>query len=243
MEDSGQGGRQARLEREARRAAAVKDRDRARVAEVERRLREAYGQPRHQNPEDPLDDLVFVMLSRMTQQRKYVRTYRALRRRYPSWERLLEAESNEIVSLLQDAGLAETKARQTREVLAEVRRREGQLSLQRLRELPDEEAQAYLTSLPGVGVKTAQCVLLYALGRDVCPVDAHVWRIGQRLGLAPAGPWSERAASRLEAALPAGLRASLHVTMVAHGRRICLARVPRCESCVLEDLCPSSRAP
>jgi len=211
------------------------------LSEVERRLREQYGQPRHHNPQEPLDDLVFVVLSRMTQEVKYLRTYRALRERMPTWGQVRDARVEELEEVLEDAGLAPTKARALQAILKEVESREGCLDLSHLRSLPDDAVEDYLTSLPGVAAKTARCVMLYALGRDTCPVDAHVWRIAQRLGIAPVGlPWNERCARELEDRIPRSLRASLHVTLVAHGREVCLARSPRCGECVLVDLCPSA---
>ncbi len=212
----------------------------ARLREIEARLRAAYGQPRHHNPRDALDDLVFVMLSRMTQEVKYVRTYRTVRQELPGWEGVRDAPEPVLADLLADAGLSATKTWQIQGVLREITAREGRLSLERLRELPDAEAEAYLTSLPGVARKTAGCVLLYALGRDVCPVDTHVWRVLGRLGVAPRHPWSPACAQALEISIPAGIRASLHVTLVAHGRAVCQARRPRCGECVLADLCPSA---
>jgi len=212
-----------------------------RLREIERRLRSAYGQPRHHNPSDPLDDLVFLVLSRMTQEVKYLRTYRALREEMPSWGAAMDAPADELEDLLQDAGLAPTKSRQIQAILKEVEAREGRLDLSRLRTLSDEDAESYLTSLPGVARKTARCVMLYALGRDTCPVDTHVWRVMRRLGIAPDKPWSESRARRLEEAIPTTLRASLHVTLVAHGRAVCKARRPLCGACSLATLCPSAK--
>lgn len=212
-----------------------------RAREIERRLRELYGQPRHFNPEDPLDDLIFLVLSRMTQEVKYRRTYEALRTDYPTWSAVSDAPSDELEELLEDAGLAPTKVAHIQGILREVERREGTLDLGRLRRLPDEEVERYLTTLPGVARKTALCVMLYALDRDVLPVDAHVWRLARRLHLAPNEPWSERGGKALENSIPSELRPSLHVTLIAHGRKICLARSPRCNECVLVDLCPSAR--
>ena len=225
-----------------RKSARVKARnDSERLTEIERRLREAHGQPRHHNPSDPLDDLIFLVLSRMTQQTKYLRTFEALTARYSSWELVRDAPSSEVEEVLSDAGLAPTKTAHIQAILKEVERREGAIDLSRLHQLPDLEAEQYLTSLPGVSRKTARCVMLYALERQTCPVDTHVWRIMQRLGFAPAGPWSERASRELEGRIPAALRRSLHVTLIAHGRLICRARRPACEPCVLRPLCPSAR--
>ena len=215
-------------------------RDGYRIGEIERRLRTAYGQPRHFNPEDPLDDLIFLVLSRMTQEIKYVRTYSRLRSSLSTWHAVRDAPCDELETLIHEAGLAPTKAAQIQAILREIESREAGLRLDRLREMESDQVEAYLTSLPGVARKTALCVMLYALGRDVLPVDTHVWRVAQRLGLAPPGEWSEGRGRALEATVPRGLRGSLHVTMVAHGRRVCRARAPSCETCTLADLCPTA---
>ena len=209
-----------------------------RIREIERRLRRTYGQPRHENPSDPLDDLIFIVLSRMTQEIKYVRSYTRLRRSLSTWDAVREAPPNELEILIHDAGLAPTKAAQILAILSEIQAREGVLSLHRLRSMTDEGVERYLTSLRGVARKTALCVMLYGLERDVLPVDTHVWRVAQRLGLATAGDWSEGRGRALESRVPVTLRRSLHVTMIAHGRQVCRAQVPCCESCVLADLCP-----
>ena len=216
--------------------------DGSRVREIEQRLRKAYGRPRHFNPEDPLDDLIFIVLSRMTQEIKYVRTYSRLRGSLSTWHAVRDAPPDELEALIHEAGLAPTKAAQIQAILAEVEAREGVLSLHRLRSMADEDVERYLISLPGVARKTALCVMLYTLGRDVLPVDTHVWRIAQRLGLAPAGEWSERRGRSLETAVPRELRGSLHVTMIAHGRHVCRARAPSCETCALADICPTAGA-
>jgi endonuclease-3 len=176
----------------------------------------------------------------MTQEVKYLRTYDALRHEMPSWGVVMDAPESDLEHLLRDAGLAPTKARQIQAILKEVSAREGSLDLSRLRRLCDDEVEAYLTSLPGVARKTARCVMLYALDRKTCPVDTHVWRVMQRLGVAPAKAWSERNARDLEELIPRALRASLHVTLVAHGRAVCRARRPLCKECPLVALCPSA---
>ena len=214
--------------------------DNHRVQEIERRLRIAYGQPRHFNPREPLDDLIFLVLSRMTQEIKYVRTYFRLRDTLSTWHAVRDTPPDELKALLHEAGLAPTKAVQIQAILGEIEAKEGTLSLHRLRSMENEGVEQYLTSLPGVARKTALCVMLYALDRDVLPVDTHVWRVAQRLGIAPAGGWSEGRGRALEAAIPRELRGSLHVTMIVHGRRVCRARAPICESCTLADLCPTA---
>lgn len=211
------------------------------LRQVEARLRRLYGRPSHHNPTDPIDDLIFVVLSRMTQEVKYLRTYQQLRDAMPSWDLVRDAETGALEQLLHDAGLAPTKSRQIQAILREIEHREDKLDLRHLHQLADGEVEAYLTSLPGVARKTARCVMLYALGRDTCPVDAHVWRVMRRLGIAPDTPWTERQSRELEEKIPAGIRGSLHVTLIEHGRRVCRARSPLCEQCVLRDLCPSAK--
>jgi endonuclease III len=223
-----------------RKSIQVKPDSPRRLRQIERRLRAAHGQPRHHNPSDPLEDLIFVLLSRMTQEVKYLRTYQALRREMPTWGAVRDAPADALEDVLQDAGLAPTKSRHIQAILKEIEAREGALDLSRLHGLPDEDVEAYLATLPGVARKTARCVMLYALGRETCPVDAHVWRVMKRLGVAPDRPWSEAAALRLEESIPREIRSSLHVTLVSHGRKICRARSPRCQECVLRDLCPSA---
>lgn len=205
---------------------------------LEKRLRTRYGSPRHHNPEDPLDDLIFLMLSRMTQEVKYLRTYRALRERMPVWGDVRDAHLTELEDLLRDGGLAATKSRQIQALLKEVEIREGDFDLAVLHHMPDDEVEEYLVSLPGVSKKTAKCVMLYTLGRPTCPIDAHVWRVAQRLGIAQPGAWTESRSGTLEARFPIDLRASLHRTLVAHGRVICRARRPICKECCVSDLCP-----
>jgi endonuclease III len=212
-----------------------------RVRAIERRLRNEYGFPRHHNPADPLDDLIFLVLSRMTQEVKYVRTYERIRSALPTWAAVCDAPAGELEELIGEAGLAPTKSRQIQAILHEVVEREGRLDLARLSNLSDSEAEEYLCSLPGVSRKTALCVLLYAFERDVLPVDAHVWRVSQRLGLAPEGAWSEQGGRELEERVEPRFRRSLHVTMISHGRSVCRASSPRCSECVVRTLCAFDR--
>jgi len=117
------------------------------LVDIERRLRAAYGTPRHHNPPDPLDDLVFLVLSRMTQEVKYRRTYESLRAALPSWGAVLDAASHDLEDLLHDAGLARTKSHQIQAILEEIEAREGALDLSGLRDLPDDEVEALCHAL------------------------------------------------------------------------------------------------
>jgi endonuclease-3 len=142
--------------------------------------------------------------------------------------------------VIRSGGLANTKAPRIQAILGEVAEREGSYSLDRLRDLPDAEARAYLTSLPGIGPKTAAVVLSFALGRDAMPVDTHVHRVTRRLGIVPDKASAERADRILHDLVPDGLRTPLHVAFIRLGREICKAPIPRCAQCPLKDLCPTA---
>lgn len=206
---------------------------------IEPLLREAYGQPRHHNKRDPLAELVFILLSTQTREAEYRRMFTVLWHRYRSWNRLRTAPSGEVASLIRFGGFATRKVALLQRLLDCIHSDRGTTSLRFLRNLSDEEAMRYLTSLPGVGLKTARCVLMYSLGRQVLPVDTHVWRIANRLGWLRGGKHpDDRRSEELERGIHPALRHSLHVTMIAHGRSVCRAR-PRCDRCVIAQLCPS----
>ena len=141
---------------------------------------------------------------------------------------------------IRSGGLAETKAPRIQAILRAVDDREGRLDLSRLRDVSDGDARAYLTSLPGVGPKTAAVVLSFALGRDAIPVDTHVHRVSKRLGLIPANASAEKADRLLHDLVPDGLRTPLHVALIRLGREICKAPTPLCRQCPLKDLCPTA---
>ncbi len=207
---------------------------------VERRLRTAYGRPWHGNKRDPLGETIYIILSAQTREAEYQRAFATLWQRYRSWEAVRRASRTDVADLIRFAGLADRKAGQIQDLLERVRSDRGTTSLRFLRDLEDDAALAYLEGLPGIGSKSARCILMYALGRDVLPVDAHVWRISQRLGWIGGGRHpDQRRSGELEATVPPRLRCSLHVTMVAHGRAVCRAR-PSCGICCLRDVCPSA---
>jgi endonuclease-3 len=180
--------------------------------------------------------LIVTVMSQHTSDVNRDRAYGRLRERFPSWEQVVDAPVEEVADAIRPGGIADVKARRIQEILGEIERRESGLDLDRLNELPDAEVVDYLCSLPGVGQKTAACVLVFAMGRDAFPVDTHVHRVVTRLGLAPSGS-AEAAHRLLEPAIPPELRYELHVQLIRHGREICKPRMPLCSQCVLFDLC------
>lgn len=210
-----------------------------RVAE---RLHSLYGSPRHDNKDDPLDELVFIILSQMTTRWSFGRVYDRLKARFPSWEMLLALRPAAVRALIKDAGLSNQKGPRLLEIFRRLKADFGKVSLDALREMCDADAERYLTTLPGVGIKTAKCVLMYSLGRDVLPVDTHVWRVARRLGLVLSGLPYTKVHDALEAAVVPGKRYTFHVNAISHGREVCLPRNPRCSACALRLTCAYYRS-
>jgi endonuclease III len=189
-----------------------------------------------------LDELVLTVLSQNTSDLNCGRAYRAMRERYPSWRQVLEADPVELVELLRPGGLANQKAPRIQAILAELAASPQGLDLEWLAGLETGPAMAFLTALPGVGAKTASCVLLFSLGMPVMPVDTHIHHIALRLELI--GPRVSAGAAHplLTAMTPPARMLEAHLLLIEHGRRTCKARRPLCEQCVLLDLCPTGQA-
>ena len=216
--------------------------DASTVREIHRRLARAHGPLDPPRRIDPLDELVLTILSQNTSDVNRDRAWEAMRARFPTWERVERAPVEDLKEAIRPGGLANTKAPRIQEVLREIRAREGAIDLSWLSDASDEEVTAYLLSLPGVGRKTAACVLGFALQRPVIPVDTHVFRVAKRLGLISERATADRAHDELHDLVPPPLRLPLHVALIRHGRTICKAGAPRCGVCPLRDLCPSAEA-
>lgn len=210
---------------------------RRRVAAILARLRCLYGAPRLRKHERPLDELVLTVLSQNTSDRNRDLAFARLRERFSDWRAVREAPVEDLEDAIRCGGLAPTKARRIKEILERL----GDDDLRWLADAPLERAREFLCELPGIGRKTAACVLLFAFGRPEVPIDTHVHRVATRLGLLP-----QRVG--LEEAHDLALRYTadfdpyeFHVLLIRHGRRLCAARRPACERCPVADLCPSSR--
>ncbi len=206
------------------------------------RLQRAHGHPAPHRRLPALDELVLTILSQNTSDTNRDRAYAAMRQRFPGWDDVLAAPEAELVAALRPGGLANQKAPRIQAVLRSLAASPGGLSLEWLDGVPSEEAIGYLTALPGVGMKTASCVLLFSFGVPVMPVDTHVHRVALRLGLAPAGTSPAAAGAALTDLTPADRMLEGHLQLIEHGRRTCRAQRPLCEECVLLDLCPFGRA-
>jgi endonuclease III len=213
--------------------------DRRRLRRIRDRLRREYGRPILRPHGAPVDELILTVLSQNTNDRNRDVAYGRLRERFSSWDEVRDAPVAEIEDAIRPGGLAPTKAVRIKQILEAI----GDDDLTWLADVPLEEARDFLCELPGVGRKTAACVLLFALGRPDVPVDTHVYRVGSRLGL-----WRENASFEeahdelLRLAGTDGQEAyEVHVLLIRHGRRTCTARSPACPDCPLKRMCPEGR--
>ena len=215
---------------------------RAQLANAVAVLDDFYGRPTLSPRYPPVDELVFTVLSQNTADINTERSFAALKARFPDWVSARDARVDQIEQAIALGGLAHTKAPRIKRILEALSARTGEPDLGLLDGMSDADAEAYLTGLPGVGPKTAACVLLFSLGRPVMPVDTHVHRVARRLGIIDAKVTAEQAHPLLtELAGPedAAQIYAVHVDFVRHGRRICHARRPACGQCPLAGVCPS----
>jgi len=209
-----------------------------RVRAIRARLARLYGVPQAPPHGRPLDELMLTVLSQSTNDGNRDLAFARLRERFGSWAAVRDAPLAEVEEAIRPGGISRMKSRRIQEILRSIG---DPPDLGWLCRAPVDEARAYLLSLPGVGRKTAACVLLFACGARDVPVDTHVARVGGRLGLLSSGVPFERLHEQMLALTPPGAELELHLNLLRHGRRTCVARVPRCQECALARLCPSRR--
>ncbi|RLT44367.1 MAG: endonuclease III [Chloroflexi bacterium] len=197
-----------------------------------------YGRTPARPSGDPIGELVLTLLSQHTSDHNSGRAFHRLIERFPAWDDVLAAPTSEVEDAIRPGGLAPTKAPRLQDLLAAVKARVPDFNLHALTGMPLTEAKQWLRALPGVGPKTAACVLLFALGRPALPVDTHVDRVSRRLGLVAPKVSVDHAHDQLEAMVEANDVYAFHVDLIQHGRRTCHARAPECPSCPLLARCP-----
>lgn len=198
------------------------------------RLREMYGVPEHEPHRDPVGELVKTVLSQHTNDRNRDVAYAALLERFPSWEKVRDAPVGELEEAIRPGGLARQKAPRIQAILEQL----GEPpDLDWTETAPREESLEFLLDLPGVGRKTAACVLIFTWGIPEIPVDVHVHRVGGRLGLFPAKASFEKAHDEMLAIVPPEDAYELHMNLIRHGREVCRPK-PRCGECGLRRMCP-----
>lgn len=185
----------------------------------------------------PLDMLVATILSQNTNDKNSHRAYTELRKKYPRWQDVAEASLGGIISAIRTGGMANLKSHRIKETLLAVKDRFGRYDLSALQKMDNEDVIEELTKMKGVGTKTAACVLLFSMGRDVFPVDTHVHRLCGRLGLAPGCKTPEKVFQAMRNIVPNGKAYSLHTNLIRFGRRVCRSNNPACSECPLYDEC------
>ena len=206
----------------------------ARICDI---LIDHYGDIIHPKKLPPIDELVLTILSQNTTDVNSQRAFEKLKTKYPTWEKVLEAPKEGIADAIRSSGVFNIKAQRIKATLLEIKQRVGKLDLSLLEDMQLEEAKQWLTSLHGVGPKTAAIVLLFSFGRPALPVDTHVWRVTKRLGLIDEGTSREKAHILLEDIVPQDCIYSLNYNLVRHGRKICRAQNPLCSECILSKRC------
>jgi len=210
---------------------------RSRVRAIRDRLRSIYERRRNEPHGQPIAELVRTILSQHTNDRNRDAAFDAMRKRYPTWEEVRDAPTEDLAEALRPGGLSNTKAPRIQQVLREVEGPEGEPDLEWLEAAPRAEAMAFLESLPGVGRKTAACVMIFTFDHPEIPVDVHVKRVGERLGLFRTSASFAEAHDEMLAITPPEDAYELHMNLIEHGRRVCRPR-PRCDECELRRMCP-----
>jgi endonuclease III len=199
-------------------------------------LREMYGELEWQLGQSAMDELVSCILSQNTNDNNRDKAFFALKERYPTWMEVIEAPTDEVIDVIRPAGLSNQKAPRIQNVLRLIYEERGEFDIDFLRDLPMEEARAWLTKFDGVGPKTAAIVLCFAFNRPAFPVDTHVHRVSTRLGFIPETT-ADKAHTLMEDIVPSENRYAFHIHLISHGRAICKARHPLCERCPLTAQC------
>jgi endonuclease-3 len=205
-----------------------------RVRAIRDRLRELYGRPVNHPHGHPIAELVRTILSQNTSDTNRDVAYERLRQRFPLWEEVRDAPVEDVIDAIRPGGLANTKGPRIQAILREL---DEPPDLDWLADAPRDEAIGFLVSLPGVGRKTAACVLIFAFGRPEIPVDTHVYRVGGRLGLFREGASFAEAHDEMLRVVDAADAYELHINLIRHGRAICRPK-PRCDACALRRMCP-----
>lgn len=213
-----------------------------RALDVHKRLMKKFGEPIWRNPLPAIDELVSTILSQNTNDINRDRGFDTLRAKFPAWEEVRDAPEKEIIEAVRIAGLANQKGPRIQKVLQQISDERGELDIEFLKEMPLEEAHAWLTRFKGVGPKTAAIVLLFSLGMPSFPVDTHIYRVTGRIGLRPEKMTVEQAHPYLEGIFPPETYYAVHLNIIRLGREICKARKPECTSCPLVEVCDYGKA-
>ena len=200
-------------------------------------LENTFGEPKLGKKSDVLSMLINIILSQATTDTNSRRTFQNLKKKYKNWNEVLEAETDEIADAIRLGGLANQKAKVIKDLLMQIKKEHGSLSIKFLDKMPEEDARDYLLQFRGIGPKTVACALLFALHKEVFPLDTHIFRILRRMGILPEKITDAKAHKMLDKLAPHGKFYSLHVNLIKLGKKICRPREPLCEQCPLIEYC------
>jgi len=209
----------------------------SRALAVHKKLLEVFGEPIWRDPLPAVDELVSTILSQNTNDVNRDRAFHALRAKFPTWESVRDAKTDDVIDAIRPAGLANQKGPRIQKVLRAITEERGSLNLDFLKGLPLEEARAWLTKFNGVGPKTAAIVLCFSLDMPAFPVDTHIYRVSGRIGLRPEKMTVEQAHPHLESVFPPETYYAAHLNIIRLGREVCNARKPNCAICPILKLC------
>jgi endonuclease-3 len=209
----------------------------AKYARISALLRETYGYPKWRQHLPPVDEMVNTILSQNTSDTNRDMAFGRLTERFDSWEAVRDADLNDVIDAIRPAGLANQKGPSIQRALHHLTETQGKITLDFITDMPVDEAKKQLTSIKGIGPKTAAIILLFAFNKPAFPVDTHVHRVSRRLGLIGKKTSREKAHDELEKIVPPEDFYPFHLNMIRHGREICNARNPRCGFCPLQNEC------
>ena len=215
-------------------------RQKVKAGDVMTQLGEAYGPVEWEPRYNPAEELVYTILSQHTSDINSERAFLNLMSVFGTLDAIADASTDDIEEAIKSGGLAKQKSVRIKQVLNIVRSDVGSFDLSFLGEMPLDESKAWLKDLPGVGPKTAAIILCFSLGMPAMPVDTHIYRVSQRLGLIGKKVSADKAHDILEPMVSQEDVFAFHMYLIKHGRQVCKAQRPRCEECVLAWGCPSN---
>lgn len=210
------------------------------IPRIDELLAGQYGVRKWHRHRDPVSQLISTILSQNTSDANSGHAFDSLTGKFGTWEEVAKADVADIEHAIRSGGISHVKALRVKEILQAILEERGSLDLSFLEKVSIDEAKSWLRSLPGVGPKTAGCVLMFSFGKPVMPVDTHVYRVARRLGLIEDKVSLDKAHELLGAMVPPGQVYQLHLNMVEHGRKVCKSKRPMCSQCILREGCPSS---
>ena len=200
-------------------------------------LENTFGEPKLKSKSDPLSMLINIILSQATTDVLSHKTFQSLKKKFKNWNESAKADESEIADAIRLGGLANQKAKVIKDILQQIEEKHGSLSLKFLNKISDEDARDYLLEFRGIGPKTVACTLLFALHKEIFPLDTHIFRILKRMGILPEKISDEKAHKLLDELVLKGKFYSLHVNLIRLGKQICRPREPLCEECPLIEYC------